>query len=58
LKNVLCDGERAMGFDWIKRVRFIKGTATALAYMHHDCIPSNSSHGTYRATIFWLDSRI
>ncbi|XP_026398360.1 probable leucine-rich repeat receptor-like protein kinase At1g35710 isoform X2 [Papaver somniferum] len=39
LKNVLCDGERAMGFDWIKRVRFIKGTATALAYMHHDCIP-------------------
>ncbi|XP_026397300.1 MDIS1-interacting receptor like kinase 2-like [Papaver somniferum] len=29
-----------MGFDWINRVRFIKGTATALAYMHHDCIPT------------------
>ncbi|XP_026397316.1 MDIS1-interacting receptor like kinase 2-like [Papaver somniferum] len=40
LKNVLRDGERAMGFDWIKRVRFIKGTASALAYMHHDCIPA------------------
>ncbi|XP_026423429.1 MDIS1-interacting receptor like kinase 2-like [Papaver somniferum] len=40
LKNVLCDGERAMDFDWIKRVTFIKGTADALAYMHYDCIPA------------------
>ncbi|RZC68078.1 hypothetical protein C5167_031332 [Papaver somniferum] len=40
LKNVLCDGERSMGFDWIKRVRFIKRTTTAIAYMHHDCIPA------------------
>ncbi|XP_026397270.1 uncharacterized protein LOC113292602 [Papaver somniferum] len=29
-----------MGFDWIKRVRFIKRTTTAIAYMHHDCIPA------------------
>ncbi|KAI3833424.1 hypothetical protein MKX03_019919 [Papaver bracteatum] len=40
LKNILCDGEQAVEFDWIKRIRFIKGTADALAYMHHDCIPA------------------
>ncbi|KAI3831671.1 hypothetical protein MKX03_021209 [Papaver bracteatum] len=40
LRNVLCDREQAVEFDWIKRVRFIKGTADALAYMHHDCIPA------------------
>ncbi|XP_026431298.1 MDIS1-interacting receptor like kinase 2-like [Papaver somniferum] len=40
LKNVLCNGEQAVEFDWIKRVGFIKGTASALAYMHHDCIPA------------------
>ncbi|XP_026431312.1 MDIS1-interacting receptor like kinase 2-like [Papaver somniferum] len=40
LKNVLLDGEQAMGFNWIKRLRFIRGTANALAYMHHDCIPA------------------
>ncbi|KAI3889363.1 hypothetical protein MKX03_024454 [Papaver bracteatum] len=40
LKKILCDGEQAVEFDWIKRLRFIKGTADALAYMHHDCIPA------------------
>ncbi|KAI3843040.1 hypothetical protein MKX03_018295 [Papaver bracteatum] len=40
LKNVLCDREQAVEFGRIKRVRFIKGTADALAYMHHDCIPA------------------
>ncbi|KAI3869277.1 hypothetical protein MKW92_010613 [Papaver armeniacum] len=40
LKNVLCNGEQSVEFDWIKRVRFIKGAASALAYMHHDCIPA------------------
>ncbi|KAI3837166.1 hypothetical protein MKW92_011816 [Papaver armeniacum] len=40
LKNVLYNGEQALEFDWIKRVSFIKGTADALAYMHHDCIPA------------------
>ncbi|KAI3832336.1 hypothetical protein MKW92_022284 [Papaver armeniacum] len=40
LKNILRDGEQAVEFDWIKRIRFIQGTADALAYMHHDCIPA------------------
>ncbi|KAI3833428.1 hypothetical protein MKX03_019923 [Papaver bracteatum] len=40
LKNILCDAEQAVEFDWIKRLRFIKGTADSLAYMHHDCIPA------------------
>ncbi|KAI3892334.1 hypothetical protein MKW92_015253 [Papaver armeniacum] len=40
LKNVLSGEEQAVEFDWIKRLRFIKGTANALAYMHHDCIPA------------------
>ncbi|RZC82045.1 hypothetical protein C5167_044632 [Papaver somniferum] len=40
LKNVLSDEVQAMEFDWIKRLRFIKGTSDALAYMHHDCIPA------------------
>ncbi|KAI3889365.1 hypothetical protein MKX03_024456 [Papaver bracteatum] len=40
LKKILCDGEQAVEFDWIKRIRFIKGTADALAYMHHNCIPA------------------
>ncbi|RZC94264.1 hypothetical protein C5167_026965, partial [Papaver somniferum] len=40
LKKILCDGEQAVEFDWIKRIAFIKGTADALAYMHHDCIPA------------------
>ncbi|KAI3889364.1 hypothetical protein MKX03_024455 [Papaver bracteatum] len=40
LKKILCDGEQAVEFDWIKRIRFIKGTADALAYMHHDCVPA------------------
>ncbi|XP_026398407.1 MDIS1-interacting receptor like kinase 2-like [Papaver somniferum] len=40
LKNVLSDVEQAVEFDWVKRLRFIKGAANALAYMHHDCIPA------------------
>ncbi|KAI3872987.1 hypothetical protein MKW92_025136 [Papaver armeniacum] len=40
LNKILCDAEQAVEFDWIKRLRFIKGTADALAYMHHDCIPA------------------
>ncbi|KAI3897510.1 hypothetical protein MKW92_032858, partial [Papaver armeniacum] len=40
LKKILCYGEQAVEFDWIKRLRFIMGTANALAYMHHDCIPA------------------
>lgn len=40
LKKILCDGEQGVEFDWIKRMGFIKGTANALVYMHHDCIPA------------------
>ncbi|XP_026431334.1 MDIS1-interacting receptor like kinase 2-like isoform X3 [Papaver somniferum] len=40
LKIVLSDGERAAEFDWAKRIKFIKGMADALAYMHHDCTPA------------------
>ncbi|KAI3894798.1 hypothetical protein MKX03_000040 [Papaver bracteatum] len=40
LKHVLLDGEQSMEFDWIKRLTFIKGIASALAYMHHDCTPA------------------
>ncbi|XP_026397493.1 MDIS1-interacting receptor like kinase 2-like [Papaver somniferum] len=40
LKTVLSDGERAVKFDWTKRIRFINGTANAHAYMHHDCVPA------------------
>ncbi|XP_026445448.1 MDIS1-interacting receptor like kinase 2-like [Papaver somniferum] len=40
LKKILCDGEQAVEFDCIKRIRFIKGTADALAYIHHDCVPA------------------
>ncbi|KAI3856819.1 hypothetical protein MKX03_014137 [Papaver bracteatum] len=40
LKKILCDEEQAIDFDWIKRIAFIRGTANALAYMHHDCIPA------------------
>ncbi|XP_026445447.1 MDIS1-interacting receptor like kinase 2-like [Papaver somniferum] len=40
LKKILCDGEQAVEFDWVKRTGFIKGTADALAYMHHECVPA------------------
>ncbi|KAI3836313.1 hypothetical protein MKX03_037084 [Papaver bracteatum] len=44
-----------MGFDWIKKLRFIKGTANALAYMHHDCIPA-IVHGDISSNNILLDS--
>ncbi|XP_026438471.1 MDIS1-interacting receptor like kinase 2-like isoform X1 [Papaver somniferum] len=53
LKNVLCDGEQALEFDWIKRVRFIKGTADALAYMHHDCVPAIVHRDISSKTFCW-----
>ncbi|KAI3964828.1 hypothetical protein MKW92_013623, partial [Papaver armeniacum] len=40
LKSVLSDGEQAAEFDWIKRISFINGTANALSYLHHDCVPA------------------
>ncbi|KAF5802311.1 putative protein kinase RLK-Pelle-LRR-XI-1 family [Helianthus annuus] len=37
LRKVLNHIERAVEFDWKKRVMAVKGIAKALSYMHHDC---------------------
>ncbi|XP_059451361.1 MDIS1-interacting receptor like kinase 2-like [Corylus avellana] len=37
---VLSNDVEAIELDWSKRVNIIKGTAHALSYMHHECIPS------------------
>ncbi|KAG6643042.1 MDIS1-interacting receptor like kinase 2-like [Carya illinoinensis] len=37
---VLRNVDEAMELDWSKRVNIIKGTAHALSYMHHECIPA------------------
>ncbi|XP_059454916.1 probable leucine-rich repeat receptor-like protein kinase At1g35710 [Corylus avellana] len=37
---VLSNGVEAMELDWSKRVNIIKGTAHAISYMHHECIPT------------------
>jgi serine/threonine protein kinase len=39
LRKVLNDEEQAGKMDWDKRINLIKGVATALSYMHHDCSP-------------------
>ncbi|XP_027174213.1 probable leucine-rich repeat receptor-like protein kinase At1g35710 [Coffea eugenioides] len=36
---ILRDETEAMELDWIKRVNLIKGIASALSYLHHDCDP-------------------
>ncbi|XP_041025481.1 MDIS1-interacting receptor like kinase 2-like, partial [Juglans microcarpa x Juglans regia] len=37
---VLRNVDEAMELDWSKRVNISKGTAHALSYMHHECIPT------------------
>ncbi|XP_059451357.1 probable leucine-rich repeat receptor-like protein kinase At1g35710 [Corylus avellana] len=37
---VLSNDVEAIELDWSKRVNVIKGTAHALSYMHHECIPT------------------
>ncbi|WVZ08063.1 hypothetical protein V8G54_021409 [Vigna mungo] len=39
LLSVLFDDREAIKFDWKKRVNTVKGTAHALSYLHHDCVP-------------------
>ncbi|XP_022765918.1 MDIS1-interacting receptor like kinase 2-like [Durio zibethinus] len=39
LEKLLSSEEKAMKFDWIKRINVIKGVSYALSYMHHDCSP-------------------
>ncbi|WRX12575.1 Protein kinase domain - like 10, partial [Theobroma cacao] len=40
LRMVLSVEEKAMEFDWNKRLNVVRGLANALSYMHHDCSPS------------------
>ncbi|KAM7518581.1 hypothetical protein LguiB_017543 [Lonicera macranthoides] len=40
LDALLGNDEIAMKLGWTKRVNILKGVANALAYMHHDCLPS------------------
>ncbi|XVE60481.1 hypothetical protein DITRI_Ditri05aG0132400 [Diplodiscus trichospermus] len=39
LEKLIGSEEKAMKFDWIKRINVIKGVSYALSYMHHDCSP-------------------
>ncbi|KAK3436636.1 hypothetical protein EUGRSUZ_C01185 [Eucalyptus grandis] len=39
LRTILNDDERAIEFQWDKRVNVVRGVADALSYMHHDCSP-------------------
>ncbi|KAK7848970.1 putative leucine-rich repeat receptor-like protein kinase [Quercus suber] len=37
LEKILNNDELAREFDWAKRLNVVKGVASALSYMHHDC---------------------
>ncbi|XP_052190022.1 MDIS1-interacting receptor like kinase 2-like [Diospyros lotus] len=37
LENKLKNKKEALGFDWGKRMNAIKGVASGLCYMHHEC---------------------
>ncbi|XP_027356771.1 MDIS1-interacting receptor like kinase 2-like [Abrus precatorius] len=39
LSDTLRDDKEALELDWHKRFDIIKGVASALSYMHHDCAP-------------------
>ena len=39
LVDMLGNDNKALELDWPKRVDIIKGVASALSYMHHDCVP-------------------
>ncbi|XP_004506329.1 uncharacterized protein [Cicer arietinum] len=39
LAEMLNDDKKALELDWYKRVEIVKGVASALSYMHHDCSP-------------------
>ena len=39
LFSILFDDMEAMELDWKKRINIVKGTAHALLYLHHDCVP-------------------
>ena len=39
LRTTLNDDERAIEFQWDKRVNVVQGVADALSYMHYECSP-------------------
>ncbi|XP_043717381.1 MDIS1-interacting receptor like kinase 2-like [Telopea speciosissima] len=39
LANILSSQAEVVELDWMKRVNVIKSVASALSYLHHDCIP-------------------
>lgn len=39
LADMLMNDKKALELDWFKRVNIVKGVASALSYMHHDCSP-------------------
>ncbi|KAK3436700.1 hypothetical protein EUGRSUZ_C01534 [Eucalyptus grandis] len=39
LRTILNDDERAIEFQWDKRVNVVRGVVDALSYMHHECSP-------------------
>ncbi|XP_027166229.1 MDIS1-interacting receptor like kinase 2-like [Coffea eugenioides] len=39
LLHTLSEDEKAMEFEWIKRINAVKDVANALSYMHHNCSP-------------------
>ncbi|PIA31244.1 hypothetical protein AQUCO_05100037v1, partial [Aquilegia coerulea] len=39
LEKLLRNDEEVASLDWIKRIKILKGVASALSYMHHGCTP-------------------
>ncbi|XP_023528875.1 MDIS1-interacting receptor like kinase 2-like isoform X1 [Cucurbita pepo subsp. pepo] len=56
LAHILSDAKEAMELDWSKRIRAVKGTARALSYLHHYCIPP-IIHRNITSKNVLLDSR-
>ncbi|XP_022968140.1 MDIS1-interacting receptor like kinase 2-like isoform X2 [Cucurbita maxima] len=56
LAHILSDAKEAMELNWSKRIRAVKGTARALSYLHHYCIPP-IIHRNITSKNVLLDSR-
>ena len=39
LKELLCNKEEVVNFEWIKRANIVEGVVDTSSYMHHDCSP-------------------
>ena len=40
LLKILSDEDKALEFDWTRRVNVVKGLANAISYLHHECCPA------------------